>query len=43
MTPEQYKAKILKLLNKLKSDLPKPERLVIIAEIEEMLEALLPA
>jgi hypothetical protein len=43
MTPEQYKSKILKLLNKLKSDMPLPDRLVIIADIEEMLEALLPA
>lgn len=43
MTPEQYKAKILRLLNKLKSDLPEADRLAIIAEIEEMLEALLPA
>jgi hypothetical protein len=43
MTPEQYKAKILRLLSKLKSDLLEAERLVIIAEIEEMLEALLPA
>lgn len=42
MNATDYKAKISSLLNKLKADLPAAERLLIIAEIEEMLEALLP-